>query len=215
MTTINHHLNDQLLLGYSAGTLPEAFNLIVAAHLSLCDECRARLEAFDALGGALLDETDVAELAEDSFEKAMALIEAAPMTRDAPKKPSCDVLPSPLIDYVGGSVDAIKWRGVGGGVKQAVLKTSKDASVRLLSIPGGTAIPDHGHHGMEVTMVLQGAFTDEDGRFARGDIEIAGAHVEHTPIAEPGMDCICIAATDAPLRFNSLMPRIFQPFLKM
>lgn len=215
MTNIKHHLNDQLLLGYSAGNLPEAFNLIVATHLSLCDECRARLEAFDAVGGALLAEHDAVALDDDSFDKAMALIEAAPMARPERTKPSCDVLPSPLTDYIGGDLSAVKWRGIGGGVKQAVIKTSKDANIRLLSIPGGKAIPDHGHHGMEVTLVLQGAFSDEDGRFGRGDIEIAGEHVEHTPVAEPGMDCICLAATDAPLRFNSFIPRIVQPFLKM
>ena len=33
MNDIKHHLNDELLLGYSAGALPEAFNLIVATHL--------------------------------------------------------------------------------------------------------------------------------------------------------------------------------------
>ena len=52
--TIKHHLSDELLLGYSAGTLPEAFSLMVAAHVSLCDECRAQLETYDTLGGALL-----------------------------------------------------------------------------------------------------------------------------------------------------------------
>ena len=40
MNDIKHHLNDELLLGYSAGALPEAFNLIVATHLEMCDKCR-------------------------------------------------------------------------------------------------------------------------------------------------------------------------------
>ena len=29
---IRHHLNDALLMGYAAGTLPEAFDLVVATH---------------------------------------------------------------------------------------------------------------------------------------------------------------------------------------
>jgi len=33
MTDIKHHLTDALLMAYSAGTLPEAFNLTIAAHL--------------------------------------------------------------------------------------------------------------------------------------------------------------------------------------
>ena len=36
--TIRHHLSDQLLMAYAAGQLPEAFNLVVATHVSLCDE---------------------------------------------------------------------------------------------------------------------------------------------------------------------------------
>lgn len=215
MSNISHHLNDQLLLGYASGNLPEAFNLVVATHLSLCDDCRARLESMDAVGGALLDDLPVAALADDSFERAMALIEAAPEVKPAPARPSCDVLPAPLTDYVGGGIGAVKWRAVGGGVKQAILPTSKDASVRLLSIPGGAAMPDHGHRGMELTLVLQGAFSDDDGRYGRGDIEIANEELEHTPIAEPGPDCICLAATDAPLRFTSLLPRLVQPFIKI
>ena len=125
------------------------------------------------------------------------------------------MLPAPLRDYVGGDVDAIRWRPVGGGVKQAILPTSKDASARLLLIPAGSAVPDHGHRGMELTMVLTGAFEDETDRFARGDVEVATEDLDHMPVADIGADCICLAATDAPLRFNSWIPRLAQPFLRI
>jgi putative transcriptional regulator len=101
------------------------------------------------------------------------------------------------------------------GVKQAVLRTSPDASARLLYIPAGAAVPDHGHRGTELTLVLQGAFVDEVDRFGPGDIEIANEDLDHTPVADIGADCICLAATDAPLRFRSLIPRIAQPFLRI
>jgi len=35
MNKITHHLSDQLLIGYSAGSLPEAFNLVVANPLKI------------------------------------------------------------------------------------------------------------------------------------------------------------------------------------
>ena len=76
-------------------------------------------------------------------------------------------------------------------------------------------MPDHGHQGMELTLVLQGAFRDEVDRFARGDLEIATEDLEHTPVADIGEDCICLAATDAPLKFKSIIPRVMQPFLKI
>lgn len=76
-------------------------------------------------------------------------------------------------------------------------------------------MPDHGHKGREMTLVLQGAFSDADGRYGRGDVEIADDAVQHTPVAEAGQDCICLAATEAPLRFRSLIPRLVQPFFRI
>jgi putative transcriptional regulator len=214
--TIRHHLSDPLLMAYSAGQLPEAFSLVVATHVSLCDDCRARLLAFDAIGGALIEDADQARMAEDSFEATMARITGLPQAEPvrASRIMGC-VFPAPLRDYVGGDLAAVHWRPVGMGVRQAILKTDTGATARLLHIPAGQAVPDHGHRGMELTLVLQGAFRDTEDRFGPGDIEIATEELEHTPVAEPGADCICLVATDAPLRFNRLIPRIAQPFLRI
>jgi len=220
MNTIKHHLTDDILMAYSAGALPEAFDLLVATHISLCDECRARMHEFDAVGGALLADTETADLNPDSFAATMAKIASQDSAEPAPRaKPAAPVqsyvFPSPLRQYVGGDLDAVRWRKLGGGVSQAILDTTGEASVRLLKIPGGVAVPDHGHKGTELTLVLQGAFSDETDRFGPGDVESADEDLNHQPIAEPGMDCICLAATDASLRFNSMIPRLLQPFFRI
>jgi putative transcriptional regulator len=214
--TVKHHLTDDLLMAYSAGDLPEAVNLIVATHISLCDECRAALGSYDAVGGAVLDTCDSVQMSNNSLNSVLDMIHAQDnQVQDKPvlAKVQDDVLPAPLVDYVGGGLDNVRWRSAGMGVKQAILPTSKDATARLLYIPAGTAIPDHGHHGLELTLVLQGAFQDEDGYFSRGDIEVADEDMNHTPVADISEDCICLAVTDAPLKFKGLMPRIAQPFL--
>lgn len=214
MTKIEHHLTDDLIAGYSTGTLSEAVNLIVATHVSLCDSCRASVEAYDAVGGAVLEQVEKIEVSSDCLAGALDLIRngawAAPETRVTRADP---VLPEPLRSYIGGSLDDVNWRPVGMGVKQAILETAGDATARLLYIPAGTAVPDHGHRGMELTLVLKGAFRDEDGYFARGDIEIAHEDLHHTPIADISEDCICLAVTDAPLKFRGLLPRLAQPFV--
>lgn len=212
---IKHHLTDDLLMAYAAGALPEAFDLMVATHISLCDHCRARVESYEAVGGHLLeDQDDTVAMSQDSLAATMALIaQNAPAPKS--KRPVCSVLPAPLQEYVGGDVNSIRWKPIGMGVKQAILPTSRDATARLLFIPAGAAVPDHGHKGMELTMVLQGAFSDEVDHFARGDVEIADEDLEHTPVADMSEDCICLAVTDAPLKFNSLIPRLVQPFLRI
>lgn len=203
-------------MAYSAGDLPEAVNLIVATHISLCDECRAALDSYDAVGGAVLDTCDSVAMSTTSLSAVLSMIheqDSKVTEREIAVSTANSVLPAPLADYVAGGLDNVKWRPVGMGVKQAILETSDDASARLLYIPAGTAIPDHGHEGMELTLVLQGAFQDEDGYYGRGDIEIASEDVHHTPVADIAEDCICLAVTDAPLKFKGLMPRIAQPFL--
>ncbi|MCW1931351.1 ChrR family anti-sigma-E factor [Pararhodobacter zhoushanensis] len=211
---IRHHLSDSLLTGYSTGSLPEAFSLLVATHVSLCDECRARLEAQDAVGGAVLESCEAVAMSDSSFAATLALLGGATPEREKPA-PSAGVFPAPLREYIGGDAGSVRWRPVGGGVRQAILPTAKGASARLLYIPAGTAVPDHGHTGTELTLVLSGAFDDATDHFGPGDVEIADEDLEHTPVAAPGEPCICLAVTDAPLRFNGLIPRLLQPFLKI
>ena len=216
--TIQHHLSDQLLTAYAAGTLPEAFSLAIATHISLCDDCRAALAACEALGGAVLDAQagDVA-LSDGALDAMMARLDGLPVIAAKPMaKTAHPVLPAPLVDYVGTDMSKIKWRSLGMGVRQAILPTKdRSASARLLYIPAGQAVPDHGHRGMELTLVLQGAFRDDKQRFARGDIEIADEADQHTPVAEAGEDCICLAVTDAPLRFSGMIPRMLQPVFRI
>ena len=214
MKQIKHHLTEPLLMGYAAGTLPEAFSLVIATHISMCDTCRAALAEYEALGGEVMMDAAPVDVSEDVLAATMALIANGPVTpAAAPARNRSGIFPAPLSDYVGGDLDSVKWRKIGGGVSQMVLDTDGAASVRLLRIPGGTAVPDHGHHGTELTLVLQGAFVDETDRFGTGDVEVANEDLHHTPVAEAGADCICLAATDAPLKFSGLVPRMAQRFL--
>lgn len=215
--TIRHHISDQILLAYAGGQLPEAFSLVVATHLSFCDECRARSGAFDVLGGAML-EAEAAPMDEEAMEAAMARITALPQApRPAPARGPMRTdprVPAPLRQYIG-SLDRVRWRSLGTGARQAILDTGRDATARLLYIPAGQEMPDHGHNGLEMTLVLQGAFLDGDLRFGVGDVEIADQTTEHRPVAEAWGDCICLAATDSRLRFSGLIPRLAQPFLRI
>lgn len=213
---IKHHLSDAMMMSYATGNLPEAFNLMVAAHVSLCDTCRAQVEAYQALGGELLEQQPSNSVAmdDDAFAQTMKLIAGGALNEIRTPR-SFGVLPGPLQDYVGGDVEFIRWRPIGMGVKQAILPTDTDASARLLFIPAGAAMPDHGHHGIEMTMVLQGAFHDEHDCFGRGDVDIADPDVHHTPVADVSADCICLVVTDAPLRFDGLIPKIAQRFARI
>jgi len=71
--------------------------------------------------------------------------------------------------------------------------------------------PSHGHNGRELTLILTGSLCDRDTVLYRGDIAETDERTEHQPFAGPGEDCICLAVTDAPLRFKSMFARLLQP----
>ncbi|MCI2395409.1 ChrR family anti-sigma-E factor [Aliiroseovarius sediminis] len=211
MTAITHHIPDAMLAAYSAGSLPHHFAVAVASHVSLCPTCRVTLEAHQSVGGALLDATDGVAVSDGMKADLLAQLDApAPNIAQYTRQ---GIYPRPVVEALKGQEP--KWKTLGMGVRQSILSESKQGSVRLLYIPGGQAVPDHGHNGIEMTLVLQGSFSDETGQFDVGDIEIANEDLDHTPIADEGEPCICLAATDAPLRFNAFMPRLLQPIFRI
>ncbi|UWQ49229.1 ChrR family anti-sigma-E factor [Leisingera caerulea] len=211
MPAITHHIPDPMIAAYASGSLPHAFSMVVASHLSYCRDCQAALGAHQAAGGALLEEAECVALEPALKSKVLAEL-------DAP------AVPDPVYDakgiYPGAVMQSLKgrpprWKTLGMGVKQDILFEDKHGSARLLFIPAGQAVPDHSHNGLELTLVLQGSFSDETGRFGVGDVEIGDEDLEHTPVADAGDPCICLAATDAPLRFKALMPRLLQPLFRI
>lgn len=209
--TASHHIPDDLLRAYAAGQLPYAFSVVVAAHVSLCDSCRAGLEAEEMLAGALLDSGAAQDMALSAKDRLMAALDSSVPPPAPPRRSG--IFPGPVMQALGGQPPS--WKMLGGGIRQQVLSADQQGSLRLLYIPPGRAVPDHGHRGLELTLVLQGSFSDSEGHFGVGDVETARDDLDHKPVAGDGAPCICLAATDAPLRFHGLVPRLLQPLFRI
>ena len=103
---------------------------------------------------------------------------------------------------------------MGLGAYQLPIPTGDEqTTARLLRIPAGRPVPTHSHGGLELTLVLSGAFSDATGTYSRGDLQEADENIDHQPHAALGEDCICLAVTDAPLRLKSLAARMVQPLI--
>lgn len=221
--TIRHHQSDELLLDYACGALSEAWSLALATHLALCPDCRRALGEAEALGGALLEAAEPAPVAPGALDAVLARLDSAPaeppIPGPAPEGGPLPELPEPLrghvLDTAGtADLDRLPWRRLGLHTWHLPLRTGDPrATARLLRVPPGGAVPDHGHRGLELALVLRGAYADVTGRYARGDLQQTDETVEHRPRAEPGPDCVCLVVTDAPLRFRSLAVRLAQPLL--
>lgn len=212
--SVTHHIPERLIRAYAAGSLPASFSTVVAAHVSVCDECRARLEAEELAGGTVLESLPGPGGDETRLRNAvLAALDDAPEVLAEPAPERQGIYPGPVMQALKGRPP--HWKRLGAGIRQTILSGDAEGSVRLLYIPPGAAVPDHGHGGLELTMVLQGSFDDETGHYGVGDVEVADDGLEHTPVAGPGEACIALAATDAPLRFRALVPRLLQPLFRI
>ncbi len=215
--TIRFHVSDDILLKYSAGTLDEASGLLVATHLALCPHCRVRNRSADALGGFLLDSLEVAPVSLSMMDAVLARVRnEAPSPEPAALSPASDnpVIPDPLRNYLGGDLDTLQWKMVAPRVHQVPIETAdRRSKARLLRFHSGLKVPSHGHNGRELTLVLTGNLCDRDIVLHRGDIAETDERTEHQPYAGAGEDCVCLAVTDAPLRFKGIFARLLQPLL--
>lgn len=215
--TIDHHPSDELLLDYAAGALGEAWSLAVATHLALCPACRRKTARMEDIGGSMLEAAAPVAVAADGLAAVMARIELPETEEPAPPAhlpASKSGLPQPLRRYVENAAGELDWQRLGLGASQLLIATGdRSATARLLRIPAGKPVPVHTHRGRELTLVLSGAFSDATGHYGPGDFQEADETLEHKPHAAPGADCICLAVTDAPLRFRSVAARLLQPLL--
>ncbi|MCG8594546.1 MAG: ChrR family anti-sigma-E factor [Kiloniellales bacterium] len=214
----HHHPSEEMLLSYAAGSMSEPLALLVATHLALCPQCRHEVAAYEMLAGEELEDQSPALLSSDSLVRVLDRLDAPEAAAEAPQPPLAaqgDLrLPRPLRDYVAGSLDSLDWHQRGGIAEASLLPERDDFKTRLMRIRPKTAIPEHSHHGSEYTLVLTGGFSDHTGHFVRGDVAIADPAVQHRPIADAGEDCICLAVTDAPLRFTGPIARLLSPLLQ-
>jgi putative transcriptional regulator len=215
--TIRHHINDDILMSYAAGSLTEGWSLLVATHLALCPTCRARSLHAEAIGGWLLESLEASEVSAGALESVQARIrfgQRAPARVESAPPIGRPKLPEPLRSYLGGDLDRLKWRHLGPRAYHVPIKIRhSQTQARMLRLTRGMAVPVHGHRGRELTLVLAGVLCDSGEVFAQGDVEEADESVEHQPVAGSQEDCICLAVTDAPLRFKSLAARLVQPFI--
>jgi len=205
----HHHPSEDHLVQYAAGIMPQGMSMLVAAHLNYCSECRATVREAEAVGGALIDhEALLPERlmhAEPAFDRELA-VEPAPL-------PAIDV-PSPLRPYIGTRLADVRWRTFWPGMQTVRIPCADDPSeVSLLRLKPGTGMPVHTHGGDELTLVLQGSYTDETGRFSVGDVAFGDPNLTHRPVADAGAHCVCFTVVSAPLKFASPLARLASRFL--
>jgi putative transcriptional regulator len=231
---IRHHPSEATLIAHAAGHLPALHARVLAVHLSACPHCRGELQRLEEVGGELLAALPPAPLQPDALARTLARLDqeamapppaaasavasaagpaaaAAPATAPATARTAAGA-PAPV------TLEALavgRWWWLGPGIRLMPL-SRRDASgtrLDLIRVAPGVAMPGHGHTGSEMACILQGAYADETGEYSAYDIAEGDAALDHTPVASPGADCICLIATTGRLRGHTWLARLVQPLI--
>lgn len=200
-----------VLFSYASGALPAGAALAVAGHLAFDPEALACVADYEAIGGALLQDEKPAGLSNNLLADTLARLDQHEEDGKGTGDPR---LPPALRHLIPGRLEDLPWKRRKKGLWDVTLSSAKGDRLRLLKVEGGVKVPRHTHGGLELTLVLQGAYHDGHQRYGQGDLQLADSALDHQPRAEAGPACICLVATSQPVRFTGRLAPVLNFFFR-
>jgi putative transcriptional regulator len=212
---VTYHPDSRLLNEFAAGSLPLAQSACVSVHLHFCDRCQRQVQSLQQLGAEFFDTLQPIEVDSGLLDNVLEHLDDEPaLTYDSQARGGDG--PVLVRRLMTGDYEDLKWDRVNKALQIARLRTGDpEHEFALYHIKAGQSIPKHTHRGTELTLVLEGSFSDEEGIYQQGDFLMRDAEDVHTPTASKTADCICIGVLDAPIRFKPWNYRLLNPFLQL
>ncbi len=232
----SHHPSIISLTEFAAGGTRLSHGLCIAAHLEHCASCRQKVaklnqvgaELFEGGASASLQQEDLqlkdhvfAMLDDDEFVDDIAQVKGAMEVVGAVTESSAtttsvnDRVPSCLRQFVKAGYGELEWSRISPSIKVATLCRDSDGSqVALSCVQAGGKMPHHRHTGDEITVVLEGSFSDEDGIYHQGSYIKRDPKDKHTPVVSKDGECICLMTVDSPIEFTGFWTRLLNPIVR-
>lgn len=206
---------DALMAEFVSGTLPTPIQVLLASHLEMNQSNQEWVSNLEALAGLELADIEPVKLTDRDAMLAI-ILSSKTVQESANQAVTTDETPDAMRRFIGSTVADISWkRNRFASIDEVRLGEFDGCKATLFRLQAGQGVPHHTHDGSEITLVLQGAFSDGTGHFKKGQISIADGTVDHRPIADEDEDCICFAVTDAPLRLTGPLGRFIAPFMRV
>lgn len=219
--TSPHHPSPEMLAKFAEGSLSTGISVVISAHVELCQQCRqmtSTLETEATLAWLKTPDLD-GPSGELDFTHMIDAITAQPQSREA----ETDAHTVNEIHMLEGSVtlpkvlaklasEGLVWKKVAGGINQASVMLDTETQCEFLYMKPGSQVPVHKHRGIEITLVLDGSFSDEMGHYKESDFVLRDRSHQHQPVSEEG--CLCFAVQDSPLKFTQGLARLLNPIIQ-
>lgn len=215
------HPNEELLEGYVQGSLSAGMNVVISAHVELCEDCQQRSQEMEATASQQWMQAEEEQKPATSADVAAIIrsITSQPQVRELPERASA-VEEIHMLDHsvrlprvlAKVASDGLVWKKLANGINQASVTLDDKTQCDFLYMKPGSQVPVHKHQGNEITLVLDGSFSDESGMYRQSDFVVRTPDHTHQPVSEEG--CLCFAVLDSPLTFTSGLARLLNPLLR-
>ena len=191
---------NELIFGYSSGSLNEAKSLFVSMYLHLNSIAAKKASIFENILADSLK--NISEIKPRNLKYTDCIKSDSSSTETFPKSRN------PLNNIIG-DFQKINWKSVYKGFKEYSLPFNGSDSIKLIKMDPGTSVPLHSHNGKEYILVLEGSFCDEYGEYNKGDMQINDQKIKHNPVACNKDGCVCLSITENDVvffgKFGSLL----------
>lgn len=212
----NFHPDLDLITEYTAGSLALAQSACVSLHVTHCGLCQRIAGELCNLGTSLFEALAPVPVGDVQLNAVLARLDEETPLAYANKKTSASDTPAILQRLMRGDFSDLTWKNISSTLRISYLRTGDPHhEFALYHIRAGGRIPEHTHRGSEMTLILEGGFSDANGSYHKGDFLLRQPGDVHAPTALQSEDCICLAVLDAPLKFTDWKFRWMNPFLKL
>ncbi len=218
---VNRHPDPDFLVEYASGSLSLAPCISVTTHLQFCETCRSSVESLKDIGGEMLVTMDSIDVSDDLFNRVLDCIENDAPVRDESSDSRkaagkvTDGVAQELPQYVQDILPAgdLSWKNLSPSLRVAPISVGEqEFELALHRIDAGGKTPEHDHRGREITVVLKGSFSDDEGIYQPGDFIVREPGDKHRPYAAQNEECICLSVLEAPIKLTGIKS-VLNPFL--
>lgn len=215
---------DTLLFDYATGNLNEAEAIMIATHLVLKPAAQIKIKEYENMGGELIKAVDPMNVPDRMFDDIMNIIDENHLS----KNQNCQEsnlenpyrIPEPIYKYLQETVtcDEVTWKKTFRGLHVCDLSRVIDdcENLNLMKLKPKCNTPKHHHDSPEITLVIEGAYKDEFGKFDKGDIEIINDTAKsHKPMSCPEHGCVTLVLSPSGMKFDKNWHKLRNIFLKL
>ncbi|WP_108125928.1 ChrR family anti-sigma-E factor [Saccharospirillum mangrovi] len=209
------HPHPDQLVEFAAGSCRPGISIAVSVHLHYCSRCRQALSELESTSAVLFEQQAPAPVADTAFASLMDRIAREPAPAAAPEPQTEQRFPRALAALLPESLDELDWKQPMKNLR--VTRLMKDDSgliVGLHHMKAGGRVPNHQHRGEEISVVLEGGFSDRLGSYGEGDFIRRSGRDTHSPQADAHEDCLILSVVEAPVKLTGPLGWILNPFLK-